>query len=183
MSFKLFSKSDWTFDQTQKLPQAIVSVPDSDSIVRVPGGNNYGIALDKDCREELSFNYQINLLHRPTEADKYDFLTFPNLFGQKDSSLKVCLLSEPQSLFNENINISPADVLADNVSYDFYNTNGAIEIRFAPSAATDLSKVRAIVFYEESEKGNRNAYIVKNISPLPTNGKLPSMYIYPVFNG
>lgn len=183
MSFKLFSKSDWTFDQTQKLPQAIVSVSDSDSIVRVPGGNDYGIALDKDCREELSFNYQINLLHRPTEADKYDFLTFPNLFGQKDSSLKVCLLSEPQSLFNENINISPADVLADNVSYDFYNTNGAIEIRFAPSAATDLSKVRAIVFYEESEKGNRSAYIVKNISPLPTNGKLPSMYIYPVFNG
>ena len=183
MSFKLFSKSDWNFDQTQKLPQAIISVSDSDSIVRVPGGNDYGIALDKDCREELSFNYQINLLHRPTEADKYDFLTFPNLFGQKDSSLKVCLLSEPQSLFNENINISPADVLADNVSYDFYNTNGAIEIRFAPSAATDLSKVRAIVFYEESEKGNRSAYIVKNISPLPTNGKLPSMYIYPVFNG
>lgn len=182
MSFKLFSKSDWTFDQTQKLPQAIVSVSDSDSVVRVPGGNDYGIALDKDCREELSFNYQINLLHRPTEADKYDFLTFPNLFGQKDSSLKVCLLSEPQSLFNENINISPADVLADNVSYDFYNTNGAIEIRFVPSATTDLSKVRAIVFYEENAKGNRNAYIVKNISPLPINGKLPSMYIYPVFN-
>lgn len=95
MSFKLFSKSDWTFDKTQKLPQAIVSVSDSESIVRVPGGNDYGIALDKDCREELSFNYQINLLHCPTEADKYDFLTFPNLFGQKDSSLKVCLLSEP----------------------------------------------------------------------------------------
>ena len=183
MSFRLFSKTDWTFEQAQKLPQAIVSISDSDSIVRVPGGDNWGIALDKDCREEMSFNYQINLLHRQTDTDNNDFFTFPNLFGQKESPLKVCLLSEPQSLFNENINISTADVLADDVSYDFYDAdNGAIGIRFAPSAATDLSQVKAIVFYEESEAGNRNAYIVKNISALTADGKLPDWFIYSVFN-
>ena len=183
MSFKLFSKSDWNFDQTQKLPQAIISVSDSDSIVRVPGGNDYGIALDKDCREELSFNYQINLLHRPTEADKYDFLTFPNLFGQKESPLKVCLLSEPQSLFNENINLSAADTLDDDVGYSFYDaSNGAIGIRFTPKATTNLQQVKAVVFYEESAQGNRNAYIVKNISALTVDGKLPDWYIYAVYN-
>jgi len=183
MTFRLFSKTDWTFEQAQKLPQAIVSISDSDSIVRVPGGENWGIALDKDCREEMSFNYQINLLHRQTPTEANDFFTFPNLFGQKESPLKVCLLSEPQSLFNENINLSAADTLDDDVGYSFYDaSNGAIGIRFTPKATTNLQQVKAVVFYEESAQGNRNAYIVKNISALTVDGKLPDWYIYAVYN-
>lgn len=183
VTFRLFSKTNWTFEEAQKLPQAIVSISDNDSIIRVPGGDNWGIALDKDCREEISFNYQINLLHRQITMEKDDFFTFPNLFGQKESPLKVCLLSEPQSLFNENINISAADVLADNVSYSFYDeSHGAIGIRFSPSATTNLQKVKAVVFYEESKSNHRSAYIVKNISALTADGKLPDWYISAVYN-
>lgn len=187
MTFRLFDKTDWDFEEAQKLPRAIISVSDDDSIVHVPGGDNWGIAIDKDCREEMSFNYQINLLHRQTKTDKDDFFIFPNLFGQKESSLKVCLLSEPQSLFNENINISTADVLADDVNYEFYDASDeAIGIRFVPSETTDLSRVKAVVFYDEneqmSEPRNRSAYIVKNISSLTEDGKLPDWYIYAVYN-
>ncbi|MCH5163085.1 MAG: hypothetical protein J1G38_06305, partial [Clostridiales bacterium] len=187
MSFRLFHKTDWEPEQVQKLPQAIVSVSDSDSIVRVPGGDNWAIALDKDCREEISFNYQINLLHRPTQNDRADFFTFPNLFGEKKSSLKACLLSESQSLFNENVNISTADILADKVDYKFYDaSDGAIGIRFNPSAEIDLSRVKAIVLYDEdetqSEPRTRSAYIVKNISLLTPDGRLPDWFIYSVFN-
>ena len=39
------------------------------------------INSEKDGREELSFNYQISLLHR-NENNAGDFVTFSNLFGK-----------------------------------------------------------------------------------------------------
>lgn len=183
-SFKLFNKTDWTFEQAQMLPCAVIDESDIDDIAGTQGGDNFGIALDKDCREEISFNYQINLLHRPTESDSEDFITFPNLFGEKESPLKMCFLSETQSMFNENINLSNADVLADDVEYSLIDDNvlNVVELRITPPSEVDINSIKAIVLYQINLLGGKYAYIVKNVSKLPNDKKLQSWWISPVLN-
>lgn len=179
--FRLFNKTDWTFDEAQT---AVIGAdkPTVRQTVAGGGSENIGIAIDKDGREAISFNYQINFLHRASEADVEDFITFPNLFGQKDSTLKMLLLSEPQSLFNENINLSGAAVVADNVTYTLIDDEQeAIEVRITPPAGVDLSNVNAIALYHESKQGGRTAYMIKNVARLPDADKLQSWWIYPAF--
>lgn len=181
-TFRLFYKNDWTIAQSQRLPMATV-IP-SEGICAAYLPSPYMIALDKDNREALSFNYQVNLLHRPTESDGEDFITFPNLFGQKESPLKMCFLSESQSLFNENVDLSPALILADNVEYNLIDNDAlnAIEVRIPTPTGVDLSEVRSIVLYQEDGDGGRYAYIVKNVDRLPNERKLQSWWIQAVFN-
>lgn len=183
--FALFNKSNWTEAQTQQLPKAVIEPP-ANSIIGVQGNEKIAIALDKDNREELSFNYQINLLHRPTQDDTEDFITFPNLFGEKDNDLKVCLLNQEQSQFDENVSITSAQMLADNVTYSFgTSSKGSITITFGNPTWIDganISQVKSIVFYCENPDGGRTAYIVKNVARLPDGNKLQRLYIYPVYN-
>ena len=182
-TFRLFSKSNWTRSQAQQLPKAVTIPSEIESDVYLP--SPYLIGLDKDNREAISFNYQINLLHRPTAADTEDFFTFPNLFGKKDSPLKMCLLSEPQSLFNENLNLSPFDILADDVGYSLIDNGSynAIEIRIPTPSGVNLTAVKSIALYTQSEEGSeRVAYIIKNVEKLPNDKKLQSWWICPVLN-
>ena len=177
-SFKLFHQEYWHPDIIQSLPQAVRTISDAESVALVKGGADYGIALDKDCREEISFNYQINLLHTAGVAGENDFITFANLFGQKDSPLKMCLLSETQGMFDENINLSTANIIADNVVYDLIDSGNAIEVRITTPSGINLNGVKSIALYHED--GGRHVYIVKNVASLPD--KLQSWWIYPVYN-
>ncbi|MBQ8424420.1 MAG: hypothetical protein IJX17_00160 [Clostridia bacterium] len=178
-TFRLFNKSDWSFQETQKLPKASIIPLEKDCQVYLP--DPLLIGLDKDCREELSFNYQINFLHR-AQKDDDDFITFPNLFGTKDSELKMCLLDEPQSMFNENINLSAANIVADNVEYELNCNDGEfIEIKIT-QPDVNLDRVKSIVLYQQDEIGSRAAYIVKNVHNLDNDEKLGSWWIYPVYN-
>lgn len=181
-TFRLFSKSNWTRLQAQQLPKAVTVPSESSCDIYLPAP--YLIGLDKDNREAISFNYQINLLHRPTDADTEDFFTFPNLFGQKESPLKMCFLSEPQSLFDENINLSPAVILADDVGYSLIDNNSlnAIEVRIPTPSGVDLTKLNAIALYQDNDDGGRYAYIIKNVSKQPDNKKLQSWWLIPVFS-
>ena len=182
-TFRLFSKSNWTQSQAQQLPKAVTIPSESSCDIYLP--SPYLIGLDKDNREAISFNYQINLLHRPTSADTEDFFTFPNLFGQKDSPLKMCLLSEPQSLFNENLNLSPHDILADEIGYSLIDNGSynAIEVRIPTPSGVDLTAVKSIALYTQTEEGSeRVAYIIKNVERLPNNRKLQSWWICSVFS-
>ncbi len=181
-TFRLFNKTNWTRAQSQQLPKAVTIPSESDCDIYLP--SPYLIGLDKDNREAISFNYQINLLHRPTEADSEDFFAFPNLFGRKDSPLKMCLLSEPQSLFNENLNLSPALLLADDVSYNLVDDSSlnAIEIRITTPSGADLNAVKAIALYQDNDDGGCYAYIVKNVEKQPNSKKLQSWWICPVLN-
>jgi len=181
-SFKLFTKSDWDFDQSQALPQAVINPNIDECVAGVQGGDNMGIGLEKDGREELSFNFQINLLHRADESGN-DFITFANLFGQKDSELYMCLLDEAQSMFNENVNITPANTLADKVQYNLINDDeiNAIELQIIPPNDIDISRIGCVVLYQEANN-SKYAYVVKNVDRLADGDKLQNWYIYPVFN-
>lgn len=186
-SFKLFNKTDWSHSEAQKLPRAVIDPDKADCIVAVQGNDTTYIALDKDCREEISINYHINLLHNVPDGDD-DFITFPNLFGIKENpgKLKVALLSDIQSMFNENQNITNADILADSekgeIDFQLINDDmNAIEIRFNLSADVDLSKVKSIVLYEGELVTGKFAYIIKNVHKLADGDKLQSWWIYPVY--
>lgn len=179
-TFRLFRKDDWTTEEAQQLPKAVYTPAESECYIYLPSPS--GIALDKDNREAISFNYQINLLHRPTDSDKEDFFTFSNLFGQKDSSLRMALLSEPQSLFNNTV--STTDILADNVSYSLVDndTLNAIEVRITTPSGVDLSAVKSIVLYQVDDTGGRYVYISKNVTQKEDKDKLSSWWIFPVYS-
>lgn len=177
-NFRLFTKTDWTHEQAQALPKACIEPEESDCIAYQD--ITKAIALDKDCREELSFNYQINLLHR-NENNGGDFVTYSNLFGEKDGRLICCALAGNVSVFDSNMNSTSENILADNLTYTLVNDdeNQQIKIQITPSTDLDISKVKAIVFYDLTEDG-RVSYIAKNFTQ--TISAIPTLYIYPVFN-
>ena len=181
-TFRLFNKTNWTIGQARQLPKAAYVPTESESDIYLP--SPYTIGLDKDNREAISFNFQINLLHRTTEQDSEDFITLANLFGEKESALKMCLLDTTQSMFNQDINASLHNVLADNVQYSLIDnaTLNAIEIRITEPTGVDLAKVKAIALYEETQGGSRYAYIIKNIEKTPTEQRLKSWWLVPVFS-
>lgn len=157
----------------------VASVDVSSCAVMSPTGR--AVALEKDCREALSFNYQIHLLHRPRPEDKEDFITFPNLFGRKASDLQLCFLRNPQNLFAENTDFSPGNVLAQGIDVEIVEAeNGAIEIQIPRPENIELGEVKALVLYEVSE-GKKHACIAKNVAKLPNDLKLNNWYICPVF--
>ncbi len=193
VKFKLFFKKNWSQEESLKLPQAVVDPETSECFcaVQSKGEENNYLALDKDNREEISFNYQINLVHDD------EFITYPNLFGEKDNTdatdnplkLKIALLDKEQSAFNENQLVRGTKILAssENGSIDYTfdsDTTNGLKINIVLSEnEVDLSKVKSIVFYEgEINSAVYATYIVRNVGNTPDNKKLSPWYIYPVYN-
>lgn len=179
-SFRLFNKTDWTFEESQKLPKACIEPTEDVSVACVK--SPFDLGLEKDGREELSFNYQISLLHR-NENNAGDFVTFSNLFGSKTSELHCCALDGEVSMFDENTSVIAANVIADNISYEFVEdyANNVLEIKFTTPSGIDLTKIKSIVFYEIDNEQNKVTYLAKNFT-TGIQEALPSFYIYPVFN-
>jgi|GEM_PF-1431380 len=195
MAFRLFTNKAFNRDEAETLPRAYLTdetnapiaslVPSaSDSIALTP--INKVVGLDKDNREAISFNYQIKMLHNASDGGD-DFVTFANLFGEKDGELQVCLLNQHASLFDQNISMYTGAILADSdpdvgtASYIIDHEQGALRIAIsAPSV--DLSQVQSIVFYQQNRDFGRWAYIVRNVGKIPNNRKLDPWWIYPTFN-
>ena len=178
-TFRLFNKLNWTHEQSQALPKACIEPNEADCPIFLPSPNL--IALDKDCREAISFNLQIPLLHR--RDDDGEFVTFSNLFGEKTSRLYCCLTSTEVSMFDENATIIDGDIIADDVVYNITENNikNQIEISFN-DLTVDLSKVKSLIFYEIDDKKNRISYLAKNFKNGISGDSIPTFYIYPVFN-
>lgn len=181
-SFRLFNKTNWTKEQAQRLPFAESSdfIPsENESIFLLP--DKYSIALDKDNREALSFNYQINLLNSNSD-DKDMFVIFTNVFGEKHGRLKMLLLNHSVSMFDETVELSESSIVADNVGYTLDTSHdGSIEIKISQLTNIDMEKVKSIILYDTGEDGLSYAYIAKNVGNLPNSDKLQSWWIYPVF--
>ena len=180
-SFKLFNKTDWTQAQSQRLPFAEESdfVPtEQESIFLLP--DNLSIGLDKDNREALSFNYQINLLNS-SDNNENNFVIFSNVFGKKNGRLKMLLLNHSVSMFDETVDLSESSIVADNIAYQLINdTSGSIQVKISTPEGVDLSQVKSIILYDVEDK-LYYAYIAKNVGSLQDEQKLQSWWIYPVF--
>ncbi len=184
VDFRLFYKEEWEQEQSMKLPQAVIEPQERQSFAAVQGENNF-LALDKDNREEISFNYQVNLLHDE------EFVTYPNLFGEKENGkLKIALLDKEQSAFNENQLVKGTEILASSedakitYSFDEDTTNGLrINIVLAENSNIDLSQVKSIIFYEgEINSASYAIYIVRNVGNVDIEEKLNPLYVCPVYN-
>lgn len=190
-TFKLFNKDNWSYSESQNLPKGgyysnsngnlnFISYEPTTSIFSEVKDNKL-IVLEKDCREALSFNYQISLLYRNDDGQG-DFCTYSNLFGNKDNDLKCCFLNKEVSMFDENTNTVAADIILDNVDFeiDVNDSKEQIVIRFNVSDNMDYAKIKSIVFYEEDADKNRVSYLAKNFKNGLTT-EIPNLYIYPVF--
>lgn len=179
-TFRLFYKDNWEYAQAQALPKACIEPMEEEIQMYLP--KQYAIGLDEDCREELSFNYQISLLYK--NDGERDIVTFSNLFGKKDNKLLCILLDEEVSQFNENTTVIAANVLADNVQYTLLEDSEKeqLEIRIIKPSGVDLTKVKAVVFYEIDNGGYKISYLAKNFKNGIQQENIPSLYIYPVFN-
>lgn len=176
--FKIFhrTKEQLNLNTVRNLLKAPFVPTDAESQVLLSG--NRSIALDKDCREALSFNFQINLLDKDIE-----FITFPNLFGDKNARLKLMLYDKPLGMFDQTVNLASGTILADEVTYQLVNDeiNNQISIQISQPESVDLSKVKSLIWYDELN-GIKDIYLVTNVGNLPNNEKLKNRYIYPVFN-
>lgn len=190
VDFRLFYKGEWEQDESMKLPQAVIEPQVNQSFAAVQGENNF-LALDKDNREEISFNYQVNLLHDE------EFVTYPNLFGDKKKDedgkpikLNIALLDKEQSAFNENQLVKGTEVLASSedakvtYSFDEDTANGLkINIALAENSDINLSQVKSIIFYEgEIYSASYAIYIVRNVGNISDDDKLNPLYVHPVYN-
>lgn len=182
-SFKLFNKDDWTIKQTQRLPFAEVGdfIPtDEQSQILLP--DNLSIGLDKDNREALSFNYQINLLNSNFGDEKNMFVVFSNIFGDKNGRLRMALLNRAVSMFDEVVELTESTIVADKVEYQLLDGGlNSIEVKITSPDNIDLDLVKSIVMYDADNNMNY-AYMAKNVTDLPNEIKLQSWWIYPVFN-
>lgn len=174
-AFRLFNKTDWSYEQAQQLPKACIEPTPIDCIAYSP--IDKAIGLDKDAREELSFNYQISLLYQS------DFVTFSNLFGNKNSELFCCLLDSEVSMFNDSFSNISSFIIADNINYELVENyvDNCLEIKFNTSDI-DLTKVKSVLFYEIDNDNNKVSYLAKNFKNGISGESIPTFYIYPVFN-
>jgi len=186
VEFRLFNRTTaWTNTQIERLPFAEENrdfVP-SAAASQILTPANMSLGLDKDNREAIGFNYQINLL-----TENNNFITFPNLFGEKSNRLRLCLLNAEVSQFDENVEMSRASIIADNAEWQAIPTTmNRLEIRIETPNGVDLTSVKSICFYEPilDDSGNvrlRFATIARNVGNLPNNQKLQSWWLQPTFN-
>jgi hypothetical protein len=180
--FILFNKTDWTLAQSARIPFAddgdFAPAIDSNSIIYVWSNaiNDWAIALEKDNREMLSFNYQLMLNH------DVEFRTFPNLFGVKESVAKIALIDSEVSMFDESIGFVNT-LLVENISFTpALLASGAIRINFTISQNVVLDNVKSVVIYYEDKYANKYAIMARNVGTLENDKKGLPWFIYPVLN-
>ena len=181
--FKFFFKNDWTMEQSQLLPKAVDEdkndwePTDSESIVHTPSGKVVG--LDKDCREEISIDFQISLLYDFESVGK-NFVTYPNLFGEKEGRLKCCLLKKEVSMFDSVAGLTMENIVADNIGYTLVDDESLnlVKVLFHP-VNMDLTEVKSVVFYDEFKDGSRASCFAKNVAGVAPEDKLNPIAICP----
>ena len=177
--FELFDKNDWDIEESRKLPQATDYKMDTASSF---SASSLPIALDKDNREALSFNYQISLLHEDS-----DFVTFFDLFVTKNRLAGMCLLNIEVSMLDETVAIIRETVVTDTQNGDVTfsleknKENAPLLVKFKRIGDFDISEVKSIVFYSE-EDGKKYPCLARNVSKCQDEKKLDSWEIYPIFS-
>lgn len=172
--FKLFSKGDVTYAEAQNLPRGDAFETLPTEYAKSPSK----IVLNKDNREQLSFNYQLNLLYDP----KSGFVTYPNLFGDNshlrnsDSDtieIKAYALTEKLNPMSSDLSVSFSS--ASTVSYSI-SAEDLLTIKFTSSI---LASTQSILFCVVVGT-NKYPLIGRNVSGLPNKGE--SWIISSIFN-
>lgn len=134
--------------------------------------NNYGIPILKDSREQLSFNYNINLI---TNSDR--FIISPYLYNLSGNrTCQVAFLNtEVSKITNGEINstniISRVNLNTQNSSSNYVNTPTnmfSFRIRISNLTIPDNAKSIAIIFSDEKKL---KFVIARNIDGLDNEGK------------
>lgn len=135
---------------------------------------NSWIVLNKDNREALSFNFQINLLYD-------DFIVYSNIWGEKNGAMKIMLRKDRIPQFSQTFEMFRSEnILADGMPVEFELREQAIGIRINVSKV-DVGELGSIVLYSEVSDTQRSVYIVRNVDTLSNEEKAATWWIYPTF--
>lgn len=191
LAFK--NEKEWTIEQARRLPFAeekdgYVPKYEEDKVIFGLPKNLY-LGLDKDNREAISFNYQINLIDS-IEEDRDSFVFFSTLFGKKQGRLKLNLLNSIAPMFSESIQVDDMTSVAKEVEYTLQERENWIEIYIDKGQeklkGIDLSKVKSLVWYDEKVEATTGItikipYIVKNLATVADAEKLNPLYIISIY--
>ena len=191
LAFK--NEKEWTIEEARRLPFAeekegyVPKYEEEKVIFGLP--KNLYLGLDKDNREAISFNYQINLIDS-IEEDRDSFVFFSTLFGKKQSRLKLNLLNSIAPMFSESIQVDDMTSVAKEVEYTLQERENWIEIYIDKGQeklkGIDLSKVKSLVWYDEIVEATTGItikipYIVKNLATVADAEKLNPLYIISIY--
>lgn len=145
------------------------------------GDNLHGLGLIKDNREQISINYNLQML---TDSDRFVLSAY--LWQPAKSNLKLALLSEEiNKISNDTI---PDRIILENEIYDFNTTvdinNGTITIDIQNALqGVDLTDVRAIALISTNEindivaSGAKYFVMGRNITDLTEDDAKSNWYI------
>lgn len=145
------------------------------------GDNLHGLGLIKDNREQISINYNLQVL---TDSDRFVLSAY--LWQPEKSNLKLALLSEEiNKISNDTI---PDRVILENEIYDFVTSvdesNGVITINIENALQNvDLTDVRAIAIISTNEvndivaSGAKYFVMGRNITDLTDSEAKSNWYI------
>lgn len=191
LAFK--NEKEWTIEEARRLPFAeekegyVPKYEEEKVIFGLP--KNLYLGLDKDNREAISFNYQINLIDS-IEEDRDSFVFFSTLFGKKQGRLKLNLLNSIAPMFSETIQVDDMTSVAKEVEYTLQERENWIEIYIDKGQEKlkdiDLSKVKSLVWYDEKVEATTGItikipYIVKNLATVADAEKLNPLYIISIY--
>jgi hypothetical protein len=138
------------------------------------------IALDKDNREALSFNYVISMIMDD------NFVTFPNFFGEKNATLTAVLLTrEIQRVEQYTGDAGVIWGASVTVEYDATTLGNYIEVEFTldekslDNLGYTIDDVKCIALIDAKTEA---IYCARNVGNVDNADKLNPWYIYPVFN-
>lgn len=205
LAFK--NKKEWTIEQARRLPFTDLEKRDEqNNPIRDEKGNiikenfapkyeeettifglpsNLYLGLNKDNREAISFNYQINLIDKIAE-DRNSFVFFSTLFGKKYSRLKLALLNIYAPMFSETISVDATTIVKKETEkmqlYQLIEEENTLKIDILKENLQDidLSKVKSLVWYDE-KNGTKIPYIVKNLVTVADEEKLNPLYIISIY--
>lgn len=182
--FGLFTQgpNSWSVEKARALPTTSYD-KNGEEVSLVPstyyaGVNDKYIALDKDNRESLSFNYVISMIMDD------NFVTFPNLFGEKNADLTAVLLTREIQRVEQYT--GDADVIwgaSVTVNYDATTLGNYIKVEFKDLSFGNLDytidDVKCIALIDPTTNA---IYCARNVGNVANEDKLNPWYIYPVFN-
>lgn len=159
MSYSLGYKNSFTVEEIRAMPK-------QQTLTNIVASVNNRVLI-KDNREELSNNFQINLLHRDS-----DIILCKGIWWNKDSRVRLCALENKGNKFDNNI-LQNGLIIADNLDYTITTTFDKMIIAasfvgtYSDGAkytltGEQLANIQALLWYDYDQQ---IPYIIMNTTP------------------
>lgn len=182
MDFAIIRNYDMTAEEIKQLPHNPIDIKNSESVylfgnekLSEIGDNLHGLALLKDNREALHFNYNIQLI---TDSDRFVLSSY--LWQLNKTSTRLALLSEEvNKISNDTI---PDRIIVKDLFMHWSGSSAKINIgtTLLNEDLTDIKALAVISTNKVNDNANSGAHyfvIARNITDLTDEEKRADWYV------